>query len=200
MQSQDEKLGKFLQAINEYSEKQRQRILSELEEQNKIELERAEKETLSDAYRMIQLQTSDVRSSISRELSARELQSRKKLLEQRAEIECDIFARAADRLKQFTATEDYRGYLTDCAKTAAQAFSAAPGETVFRLRPDDMAYKLDITAAFGGECAVEADKSIVIGGVLCINSRLGKAINATLDSRLEQQRDWFCENSGLLVY
>ncbi|MBP3414165.1 MAG: hypothetical protein J6L81_03075 [Clostridia bacterium] len=199
MQSQDEKLGKFLQAINQYSEKQRQLIIMEVETQNRIELERAEKETLADAYRMISLRTADVRSSITRELSSRELSSRKALLEKRGAIERKVFEAAAEKLWEFTKTADYEKYLCGCAKAAASSFKKAADDTVFRIRPEDMKYCELIRNQFGAQCSFEEDAALPIGGLLALNKALGIALDLTLGSRLEQQKEWFCETSGLLV-
>ena len=199
MQSQDEKLGKFLQAINEYSEKQRQLIMLEVEEQNRIELERAEKETLADTYRMISLRTADVRSSIKRQLSAQELKSRKALLEKRGDIERRVFSEAAQKLSKFTETADYGKYLKGCAKAAADAFKRDSADAVFRLRPCDMKYSSDIASAYGSGCSFEEDASVPIGGLVALSRSLGVALDLTLGSRLDEQKDWFCETSGLLV-
>ncbi|MBE6765891.1 MAG: hypothetical protein E7546_08530 [Ruminococcaceae bacterium] len=199
MQSQDEKLGKFLQAINEYSEKQRQLILMEVEEQNRIELERAEKETLADTYRMISRHTADVRSSIARELSSRELSSRKALLEKRGAIEREVFEAAGKKLCEFVKTEDYAKYLSGCAKAAASTFRKAADDTVFRIRPEDMKYSELIGREFGAQCRFEEDAGVSVGGILALNKKLGLALDLTLGSRLEQQKEWFCETSGLLV-
>lgn len=199
MHSQDEKLGKFLQAINEYSEKQRQYIIMEVEEQNRIELERAEKETLADTYRMISRHTADVRSAITRELSSRELGSRKALLEKRGAIEREVFEAAAEKLIAFTKTAEYAKYLSGCAKAAATAFRKAADDTVFRLRPEDMKYVEQIKSEFGSQCCFEEDATVSVGGLLALNKTLGLALDLTLASRLEQQKEWFCETSGLLV-
>ena len=199
MQSQDEKLEKFLQAINEYSRKQRAAILMELEAQNRIELQRAEEETLSDAYRLIQLQTADVRESVLQELSRFEQYSRRELLEKRGELEQSVMTKASHALAGFTKTAGYDNYLTAVAAAAAKAFSGAEGETVFCLRPEDMGKTEVIKAAFGMPCAFEEDGDITLGGVTVENRALGLFMDATLESRLELQHQWFIENSGMTV-
>ncbi len=191
MQSQEQKLSLLLQAINDYAEKQRLRILTEMDEQSQTELSRAEKEALSDAYRLIQHETADVRASIAKDLSARDLEGRRKLFEQRNEIERKVFAEAAKRLADFTKTEQYRDYLDKAVAKAKSAFASDAAATLFRVRESDMKYAEHIKSVYGAECAVEPDNDIRLGGILAMNSSLGIAIDATLDARLEAQRPGF---------
>ena len=195
----NEKLVQFYNAINEYAEKQRLSILSETEEQFTAELARAEQEALSDAYRMIQRETAEMRSEIAKELSSKEYEGRKALFETRVAIEKKVFDEAAGRLRSFTETPAYAEYLKKAAAAALKAFSAAPDATEFRLREADMKYSEMLTAAFGAKCVFSADSSIALGGLRALNEKLGRALDVTLDSRLEQQHDWFCETAGLSI-
>lgn len=199
MQSQEQKLETMLKAINEYAERQRLRILYEIDEQSTTELERAEKEALSDAYRMIRQETADVRGSIARDLSSRELAERRKLLELRSDIEKRVFDEAREKLRVFVSSDKYKEYLVRSAKGAASAFSAAPDGVVFVLRHDDMKYSEAIQTAYGGQCAFEGSSDISLGGFIARSETLGAAVDATLDTRLEDQHEWFGENAGLSI-
>jgi len=199
MQSQEEKLNLFLQAINDYAEEQRLRILTEMEEQTSTAISRAEKEALSTAYRHIQKETAEVRSSIAHDLAARELEGRRKLFEHRAAIEKDVFARALKKLTAFTASEKYAEFLCSAARIAAKHFAAAPDGALIRLREEDMKYADAIRAAYGAEFQFAADSQIHIGGLLAVSAPLGRAIDVTLDGRLENQHEWFEENAGLTI-
>lgn len=203
MQSQEQKLETMLKAINEYAERQRLRILYEIDEQSTTELERAEKEALSDAYRMIRQETADVRGAITRDLSSRELTGRRRLLELRSDIERRVFSRAEDKLRNFAASDKYEAYLVKAAKDAAKAFSASRNDVindvVFRLRGCDMKFADSISAAYGAKCGFEEDADIRLGGFIARSEKLGAAVDATLDTRLEDQHEWFGMNAGLSI-
>lgn len=199
MQSEKEKLVQFYNAINDYAKKQRLRILYETEAQNAAELVRAESEALSDAYRMIQRETAEMRASITKELSSHEYEGRRALFERRVEIEKKVFDEAADRLAAYTATPDYKKYLYKAVLAAAKTFSASPSGAVFRIREEDMSFAESIRSAYGSECTIEPDSTIQLGGLRALNEGLGIAIDATLDARLEQQHEWFCENADLSI-
>ena len=69
MANSDEKISKFVQAITEYAEEQRQKIHQEVEDFKAERLKQAEKEVLVDAYRLIQKEQTELRSNMSREMS-----------------------------------------------------------------------------------------------------------------------------------
>ena len=62
-----------------------------------------------------------------------------------------------------------------------------------------MKYKDKISKAFGRKCGIESTDEISIGGIIGVSKKLGLLANETLDSKLEMQREWFFENSGLRV-
>jgi len=196
MQSQEEKLRLFLEAINSYAEKQRLNILYDTEQYTNGELEKAEAEALRDAYIHISKETAEVRASVVRELSAHELAARRRLFEERAAIEDDVFARAQKSLMTFVSQGDYDGYLTRAAAKAAGVLSDV-GVTV-RIRPADEGKKSLLQAAIPG-CTVETDPSIVIGGFTAVDAERGALVDMTLDSRLAQQRENFRRTAGLTI-
>lgn len=203
MLTQEEKLSKFMIAINEYAREQHDKIMRELETQDSIELEKAEKEYREESYRTIQRKTGEIRSMISRELAGKEMQGKKALLERRNAIEDEVFAKAAAKLEEFTKTDAYKTYLRKAAQEARKAFAKSGEEnlesTVIYIRDRDKKCSPLIKTAFGAACTVKVDQSIVLGGLRAENTEIGRVVNVTLDMALEQQHDWFAENSGLTI-
>lgn len=198
MLTQEEKLRAFLTAIDDYAEKQRSRILSELEMSNRLAVEKAEKATLDNAYEIINQRTSAVRMQVSRDIALRESEAKNELIRKRNAIEAEVFSRAADKLRQHTKTDAYLAYLVRCAEKAASLLGD-DGETVIFIRSEDKAFENDIISAFGKGCSVCVDESIKIGGLRFENEASCRAIDATYDSALYAQRDRFAEASGLKV-
>ncbi len=197
MLTQEQKLNKFLTAIDEYAEKERARILSELESGNRIAIEKAEKATLENAYDVINRRTADVRMQISRDASLRETEAKNDLIRKRCEIEAEVFKKAASKLSEYTKTAAYRELLMQTAANAASILSE--GDTVIYLRSDDMSFKDDVAHAFGKSCTVCTDDGILIGGIRFENEAMSRAIDASFDNELNSQRDEFAKNSGLRI-
>ncbi|MBQ9901775.1 MAG: hypothetical protein IJM51_05250 [Clostridia bacterium] len=202
MLTQEEKLSKFMLAINEYAQEQHDKIMREVEAQNAIELEKAEKEFREESYKTIQRRTGEVRSMISRELAEKESAGKKALLARRNEIEKEVFERAAAKLDEFTKTDAYKTYLRRAAIEARKAFVNCGEEhlasTVIYIRDRDKKCSPLIKTAFG-DCTVKVDPTILLGGLRAENTEIGRVLDVTLDVTLEQQHEWFAENSGLTI-
>ena len=199
MASNKEKLSKFNQAINHYAEEQRRKIENEVADYKRRQLDEAEREVLTEAYRLIQKEMAEVRNNITREMAHREMDARRELLAKRRSIMEDVFEGVRQRLLEFTATDRYAGLLEKDAAEIAAALRAGDGDAVLFLRPEDMKYQERVAKAFGHACEIRADSGIRIGGIRAVNNAAGLTADATLDASLEEQRVWFEENSGLAV-
>ena len=193
----DDKMNKFYLAINHYAEEQRKKIEREVAEFKQKELDEAEVEVLTEAYRLIQKEMAEMRNGISREMAQREMDGRKELLAQRLKITAKVFERAKNALTEFTQKSDYASLLKKFAAELSGTFTT-PG-TVLCIKKEDETYQELIKEAFGKDCTFQISPDIHIGGIRAYNPRMGIAADITLDSMLEDQREWFAENSGMAI-
>ena len=191
------KTDNFLKAIEKYAEEQRTKLQTEARSHREQELNKAEDEGLREAYVMIQKKMADVKTEISSELSRAENASRKKIFLRRNEIEESVFKDVEKKLASFTESSDYEKMLCNSAKSIASALAAE--DVTLYLRSSDMKYKSAVVKAFGKKCDVQQSDEIALGGIIGQSRELGLLCDETLDSRLQQQHEWFCENSGLKV-
>ena len=191
------KTDNFLKAIEKYAEEQRNRIETEARSMKEKELSKAEDEGLREAYVLIQRRMADVKTEISAELSRAENASRKEIFLRRKEIEDSVFEDVKKKLDAFTGTDAYKSMLEKSAEEIAKYLDAP--DVVLYVRKQDLGFEKAIVKAFGKECRVDAYEDIEIGGIIGESRSLGLLADETLDSRLMQQREWFCENSGLKV-
>lgn len=215
MVSNDEKLSKFNIAINHYAEEQRQKIEHEVEVFKQQELEEAETEVLTEAYRMIQKEMVEMRGNITREMAHREMDARRELLAKRQKITDEVFEKAKQELVGFTKTDAYLAMLEKNARELSSVFQGSSSRlarlaqniaaavtdngTVIFLKEEDLKYQKQIEKAFGAPCKFQIDGDIQIGGLRAQNFQMGIVADETLDSMLEDQREWFEENSGMAV-
>lgn len=193
----NEKTSNFLNAINKYAEEQRSKIQAEVEQFKKDELEKAETEILSDAYQLIQKEMAEMRLSISSELSREGMASRRELFEKRQSIMEEVFQKAAKKLEAYTHTDGYPKLLEQYASAIGRVLTQ-PGSILY-LREADAPLSDRVKAAFGADCAVQTVQDIKLGGLRGYNAQMGLIADETLDSKLEEQRDWFTEYSGMSV-
>ena len=87
--------------------------------------------------------------------------------------------------------------LIKSAKEIADIFK--DNSCVIFISENDNKFAQDIKAQFSGEVTVENDVAIKIGGIKGFCKDLKIVADNTLDSKLNSQKDWFTENSGLKV-
>lgn len=191
------KASNFLEAINKYAEEQRTQIQREVDDFKKEELEKAESEVLNDAFQLIQAEMAEMKTLISSDLSKKEMEGRKVLLEKRNQIEDEVFKKAEDKLIQFVKSKKYPTLLKRYAKEIAEVLNE-PGTIVY-VKKEDLSFSDIIKAEFPMGCTIEISDNIIIGGIYASNEDMGMVADESLDSKLEEQRTWFAENSGLKV-
>lgn len=196
MNNENEKVGKFLQAINDYAEEQRKRILDEVREYYSAEMERAEKEVLSDAQQLVEREKAQNRNRIRHEISRKEMEAKRQLISHRANLVDGLFHDVSLRLLEYTKTPEYEKFLKAIAEKLSNVLSDVGSELM--IRREDEAYIPLIREAFG-DCEIRFSDEIRLGGILGVSRYRGIVADETLDSRLEAQRTWFAANSGLTI-
>ena len=191
------KTDNFLKAIEKYAAEQRSKIESEAEEFKSKELNKAEEDGLKEAYVLLQKKMLSINTSIARELSKAENASRKSTFAKRQEIEDKVFERAKGKLLEYAGTDKYIQKLLESAKTVSEKLTA--DDVILYVCERDLKLKDKIISAFGRKCDVQASNEIQIGGIMGISRTVGLLADETLDTKLQNQREWFCENSGLTI-
>lgn len=197
MASNMEKLSGFYSAINHYAEAQREKILKDIEAYKIKSLREAESTAKIEAERLIKKEVAESRSDIVRDMSHKEMDARRVLLEKRQKIADSVFEKAAEELVAYTAKPEYTSLLQKNASEMAKVLTK-PGTVVYIKAGDTKAQQV-ASASFGANATVKVDNKIKIGGIRAENIDMHIELNATLDAMLDAQRGWFEENSGMAV-
>ena len=196
MNNENEKVGKFLQAINDYAKEQRQKILDEVREYYSEEMERAQKEAMSDAQQQVEREKAQNRKRNRHELSRQELEAKKQLISHRANLVDGVFHDVSEKLLEYTATPEYEQFLKKIAADLSNVLADVSSELY--IRKEDEAHIPAIREAFG-DCEIKFSDEVRLGGILGISRQRAIVADETLDARLEAQRTWFAANSGLTI-
>lgn len=192
------KTSNFLKAINKYAAEQRKKIKTSAEEFRKYELQKAEAEVLRDAYFLIQNEMAQMKRNVASEVSKLEFEERKKLFAKRQAIVDDVFKKAKEKLLEFANSPDYVDVLKRYAGSISKVLKKS-GTTLYISRRDER-YADDIREAYGKICKVEISDKIKIGGILAVNKEMPLVVDETIDAKLEDQKEWFAENSKLNIF
>jgi V/A-type H+-transporting ATPase subunit E len=190
------KESKFLDAINRYAEQQKAKIKADIEEYTAQKIEQATDSGIKDAYELIRHNVATRKAALLKDAAQKEYAMRSELFTERERIRTQVFDRAAEKLNAFAASDEYHTFLLHSAESVA-ALLDGEGCIVY-IREKDLPYAEDFKKAIPN-AQVQADNRIVIGGlrVFCPSKHIG--IDDTLDAKLEEQKRWFAEHSGLKV-
>ncbi len=197
MANSDEKISKFVQAITQYAQEQRDKIHQEVENFKSERLQNAEQEVLRDSYHLIQKERAELRNRMSREMSRRDLEARKALLAMRRDKMEQVFSDAKAALSAYAGTPAYAERLKS---SFAALIKALPAEgTVFEISRRDEPLLESLQSLCPPGCSVELTDDIQLGGMRASNAAAGLLADDTLDARLDGQREWFTDHSGLTI-
>ena len=191
------KTDNFLKAINKYSKLERQQIQNDIETVRDEELKKAEANGKKMARDFIAKEYSAVKTAVTGQYAVKNLEAQGKVYQKREEITNSVFEKSFKKLKDFTSTPQYKDLLIKSAKEIADIFKE--NSCVIFISENDNKFAQDIKAQFSGEVTVENDVAIKIGGIKGFCKDLKIVADNTLDSKLNSQKDWFTENSGLKV-
>lgn len=188
----------FLKAINKYAAEQRKEIKTEAEEFRKYELQKAEAEVLRDAYFLIQHEMAEMKKNIASEVSKLEFEKRKELFAKRQSIMDDVLKKAQSKLLKFAETQEYVELLKNFAISISKILKKS-GTVLYICKRDEKFIEC-IRESYGKICKVEVSDKVKIGGILAVNKVMSLVVDETLDSKLEEQKEWFAENSKLNIF
>ncbi len=187
----------FLRAIDEASREQRTAMIADLDEYRQQQL-RVAADIADQKYdEYIRIETSKLSSEDGVETAKRSTDLKKEVMNTRSEISEKIFNAVLLKLADFTETSDYKNFVINSAEQMAKI--CGTGTFDIYLREQDVKYSNPIKSVSDTITDIKVDNTIKIGGLYGICPGKKIKLNDTLESRFEEARDWFYENSGLTL-
>lgn len=193
---QQSKINSFIKSITDTAAEKRSAVNAETKEIIDAELAVMEAQAKKAADDYIKAKSASIKLDAGRRISERAAECRKEVFGKRDEIATRTLSEAGEKLRSFTESAEYKDFILASAGKILEFFGT--GSVTLLLRPEDMVFEADILEKFP-YVSVSKDESIKIGGVKGINSLVTLLIDDTLDGRLENQKRWFEENSGLYI-
>ena len=192
-----EKLELFEKAILEKAGAQSRQIIEETEKRRQEELDREKNRLLDEVYRQIQGEIAQMKEEAVVAAAQEKQRLKQELYRQREQYLTEMLSRVRVELIGFTQGSEYPAYLV---KKAAELAKSCPnqGDIALRLRREDLQYAEKIKEAYG-DCRIQADDTIAIGGIRLEDRAHGAIQDETLDAALQSQRDWFYRNSNFYL-
>ena len=197
MLNQEERAAKFFDAITKDAEERHEEMTRKTRETVESGLEKAKTKAHSQAQAKIERERMLKEQEFNRTVANERTQQRARLTDKRGAITDEVFGDAREKLTAFTESDGYADFLKKSAAGFAAVFPQ--GDVIVYVRPGDMRFADDIKKAFGRDCKVESSDEITIGGCRAGVAGGSTVADDTLDTRLEAQREWCLENSGMSV-
>ncbi len=191
------KTDNFLKAIKKYAVEQRTIMRNEVEQLKEQKIKEAEKKAKLDSEKLIKDKLEAKRNEQTSKIAKMTQEGQKHLFLERAEMTDSVFKKAEEKLIEYANTAEYSAKLEQSAKDIAALFCNE--SCTLYVNERDMASAEKLKSFFNGETEVCADKTIRIGGIKGYCKAMRIVADETLDSKLNAQREWFVENSGLSV-
>ena len=174
-----------------------ERILAEAKQLEEEAYNQIKAEAKKDAEALLAKELAEISSSASVEASSSQEEKTKKLVAKRDKYVASIFKEAKDKLVAFVNSQDYQTYLIKHMEEICKLYQME--DSILELREEDMKYKDELIKAYGIALEVEASNKIMIGGFIIKNKVTNVVVDESLDSALENQKDWFYKTSGLMI-
>lgn len=188
-----------------YMKEEIERLASLEEEKILAEAKRLEEEAYNqikaeakkDAEDLLSKELAEISSNASVEASFSQEEKTKRLVEKRDEYVANIFSEAKNKLVAFVDSKDYQAYLVKHMEEIGKLYQMK--NSTLSLRQEDIKFKDALIKAYGITLEVEVSDKIKIGGFIIENKATNVVVDESLDSALENQKDWFYKTSGLMI-
>ena len=197
MQNIDQVFLYMKDEIERQAKNEEKAILDEVKALEDEAYESMRAEAKRDANLKLKQEEEEMSSNASAEISESHIERTKKLIEKRDEYVKAIFEKAHEELVAFTKSADYASFMESKIKKVADDFKDS--HSIMYVSAKDLAMKADLVKAFGQDINVEASDDITIGGFIIENKESSLVVDETLDFALNNQKEWFNKNSGLII-
>lgn len=197
MQNIDQVFLYMKDEIERQAKNEEKSILDEVKSLEEEAYESMKAEAKRDADLRLKQEEEEMSSNASAEISESHIERTKKLIEKRDEYVKTIFDKAREELVAFTSSKDYASFMETKLKKVASDFEGS--NAVMYVAAKDLSMEKALVKAFGHEIKVEASDDITIGGFIIEDKESSLVVDETLDFALNNQKEWFNKNSGLII-
>lgn len=171
-------------------------ILEEVKVLEDEAYESMKKEAKRDAELKLKQDEEEMSSQASTEISKSHIERTKKLIQKRDEYVKDIFDQAKKELENFVKSDAYLPFMIKKIEKIGHYFD---NDSIIYIRSVDLNIKNELIKAIGHDIRIEVSGHIQIGGLIMENQSTQFVIDETLDLALNDQKEWFHKNSGLMI-
>ncbi len=196
MVNKDKQIAQFIDAINKNAIKECKRIEKATKKLYTGEAEKLQKSAEAQIQDRIAYAKTELEIEFNKNVASSYSDCRAKVAQKRTQLTQNVFEKAEKKLVEFSNSDEYIDFL---AKSLKEIYSYVGEELSVSVKPEDIDKVLKASEKCGVPCKANADTTIKLGGIKSESEKLNKIFDDTLDSRLEDQREWFFANSNFKI-
>ena len=185
----------FKQEIDQVSSKEKDAILLEVDGIISNAVKEYQENAKQDADYAYQKKISEANSDHSKKMAELNASKNIKINVKRQELADRVFKAAKEKLETYTSTEEYKKQFLLALEKVKNKMNM--DQSVLYINENDKKIEKEIRALIGNACSIEMKAQI--GGFILENKEAGVIVDESYDSLLEDQKDWFYQNSGLII-
>ncbi len=196
MSTEKEKLERFAKAVDDDVNVQIDEILKQAEISREEIIEKANDESLYEAYDRIKEEIKKISNKYVKIVSKAELENKREILLHREKIANQVIDNVKNKLINFTSAEKYCKYLIELVEKEISD-GADVNDLVIYLSNNDMKLSKDIKKAISEDLKIEINENIRIGGLSIYSVKENVIKDNTFDSALDEQKYKFNNSTCL---
>lgn len=197
MQNIDQVFLSMKEEIERQAQREEKAILDEVKALEDEAYESMKAEAKKDADLKLKQEVDEMTSNASTEISESHIERTKKLIEKRDEYVKNIFLEAKEQLMIFTKSDEYLSFMKNKIEKVKSHFGNH--QLSLFVKKADLSLAKQLVTAFEQDVQVAESDEIMIGGFIIEDRESSLVVNETLDFALENQKEWFNKNSGLII-
>lgn len=192
MLNQNDKFERFAQVINENADEKCEQINSQIQSVLQEQLTSMENSAAEELDRRLRADNKKIQVEINKKITAIEAQRKRIIARHRDEICEKVFDDVREKLRQFCLSQEYNEYLE---RAVMQVKDKLEVSFSVYVRHQDVEKMKEIAAHIPEVLTVETDNTVVLGGFVAVTKDGNVRVDCTVESDLEQQKEWFMANS-----
>ena len=172
-------------------------LKDEIEDIKKKQIAHIDEDVHDGINRALETELNELNTDHSASMNRIKTNTHQEIIKKKKELLDSVILEVQKKCLHFVKTKKYQNGMLNLVKKIDKEFC---GENfLFRIKQDDNALEDIITNNYSKNHVIEKVDYIKIGGFIGICTEKGILTDQTIDSKLEERRTWFYENSKLAV-
>jgi len=148
-------------------------------------------------YKALENELNEMNLDYSATLNRLKLASNKETIKRKRDLLDSVLLEVTNKCVKFVNTKDYVSKMEKLVQKIDKDFCGV--DLLFKVKQKDEVMKSIIKEKFKHKYKIEADSFIKIGGFIAVCVEKGILTDQTIDSKLEEKRNWLHQNIKLAI-